>query len=305
MKYTESIVSKLARLARSSFAALLLAAAACGVADAQDERPITRDNLLRSLASPEQERDLSAQEYVERIKQHGVDFRMTGEDEKKIRRAGAHLGVKGLDALVVAIRSSHRIDARWRVSVFEYAPCGDHGKDFVEMLSSKLTILTDKLISKDDRYRYTERLKVVKEGKSFDMSLAEAKRYWDQTYSLQLLRGMCRNDDAGVNVISLVFLGDLNGSLDSHVRIEFKLHPDEYGRTKDIHSVLILYSLAKDAQAKGVSKDLIIQYLAEASGIISDIKNSNPETLESVKGAIERMLNELGASNLMHLPARD
>jgi hypothetical protein len=99
-------------------------------------------------------------------------------------------------------------------------------------------------------------------------------------------------------VISLVFLGDLHGPLNETIRIEFKVDPNEYGETRDIHSLLILYSLAKEAQLRGVSKDLIIAYLSEALGIASQIRTLNPPGLDSIRAAILSMLHEMGASDL-------
>lgn len=144
---------------------------------------------------------------------------------------------------------------------------------------------------------------MVKEEQLSNLSLLEANQYWQTTRSLQLLQGTCAVKGDDVYVISLVFLGDLHGPLGEPIRIEFKVDPSEFGETRDIHSLLILYSLAKEAQLRGVSKDLIIAYLAEALGIASQIRSDNPPGLDSIRAAILSMLHELGASDVTVMPA--
>jgi hypothetical protein len=79
--------------------------------------------------------------------------------------------------------------------------------------------------------------------------------------------------------------------------VEYKITAEEYGLTKDVHTLLLLYSLAKDAQQRGLRKDLIINYLSYAYGIASDCKFKDSPDVETIRNAVSEMLRELGASS--------
>jgi hypothetical protein len=262
--------------------------------------PIEKEGFLKALHEHvllinELKRDLSAR---------GVSFRLTVDIENEIRREGQYLGKTGVDQLIEAVRKNFRPHERLRVSLFKYVPCDEHYDQFARLLNSKVYAISSKLIEKDERSSYTAGLKLVKEEKSAVMSLLEANQYWEKTQSLQLLQGICSLKGQEVYVISQVFLGDLSGPLGKTIRIEFKVDSDEFATTRDIHSLLILYSLAKDAQARGLSKDLIIAYLAEAIGIAGQIKHAQAAGLPRIKSAVELMLRELGASDLAVIPTQ-
>jgi hypothetical protein len=260
--------------------------------------PIEKEGLLKALGS----HVLSIGKLISEITAYGVAFKITPAIESEIRQEGSYLGKNGLDILIATVRDNYRYSERSRVSLFKYDACDENYEQFAALLSSKVDALPGILISKDKRYSYTARLKLVKEEKPFGMSLEEANQYWNETHSLQLLRGMCSLKGNDVYVISQVFLGDLKGPLGSPIRIEFKVDPKEFANTRDIHSLLILYSLAKDAQARGLSKDLIIEYLSDALGIATQLEHSDPATVQAIKNAIEGMLRELGASHLITNP---
>lgn len=261
--------------------------------------PIEEEGILNAL----DDKVLTVADLNEKLSSRGVAFVLTPPIEAKIRQQGSYLGTKGIKKLLDIIRKNYRPNYRLRVSLLKYGPCGQHFEQFASLLSSKITVLPSMLIRKDGRSGYTAGLKLVKEEQLSNLSLYEANQYWQTTRSLQLLQGTCESKGNDVYVISLVFLGDLHGPLNEAIRIVFKVDPNEYGETRDIHSLLILYSLAKEAQLRGVSKDLIIAYLSEALGIASQIRSGNPPGLDSIRAAILSMLNELGASGLTVMPA--
>jgi hypothetical protein len=278
---------------------LLLASISASVSAQQSQEPIEEEALLKTLNTGW----LTAAELNTDLSSRGVAFALTPVIEAKIRRRGRYLGSDGIEKLLNTIRNNYRPNYRLRVSLLKYGPCGQHFEQFASLLNSKITVLPSMLIRKDGRSGYTAGLKLVKEEQLSNLSLLEANQYWQTTRSLQLLQGTCVSKGNDVYVISLVFLGDLHGPLNEAIRIEFKVDPNEYGETRDIHSLLILYSLAKEAQLRGVSKDLIIAYLSEALGIASQIKSNNQPGLPSIRAAILSMLNELGASDLTVMPA--
>jgi hypothetical protein len=301
MKHSGRITTRMARLLLPSVATVLLVSSASAAAPAQeDDKPITRELLMRALKPVKNKQLMTAAQYVKVIKRRGVDFCMTDEDEQEIREVGAYMGAAGLDDLVAAVREGC---VRLGVFLFKYDPCDREFAEFKTMLASKLRVLQDKFISKDNRYGYIAKLTLVHEEKPFPASRDEVDRYWRKTRSLQLLRGLCKKGDDDVYTAhSQVFLGNLCGSLDTTVRVDFKIHVEEFSTTKDMHSVLVLYSLAQEAKARGRDKDLIISYLSEALKIAAQIGNQDA-TLLSIESAINGMFQELGVSPA-GIPAR-
>lgn len=296
MKHDERNVPQIVRLLLSSVTAVLLASLTCVTAPAQEKsKPITKEVLLRSLKPEKNKEKMSAEEYVEAIGEKSVDFCMTDKDEQEIRQAGAYLGKAGLDSLIAAVRDSYGC-LRVRVSLFRYAPCEPHFEQFAAVISSKIIALPSRFTSKGAQYAYVKRLYLAKEEKPFDMSRADAERYWKETRSLQLLQGMCWPKGGDVYVHSQVFLGDLSGSLVTPFPIEFKVSPEEFSQTKDIHSVLILYALAQEAHAKGLNTNVVADYLSEALKIVTQIRQDNPSILQPVESAIRKKFSDLGVS---------
>ena len=301
MKFRDETLTRVVALRLLAFGVMLFLQMfiSCGDVSAQEARfPLEKEGLIKAL----REGALSIKELTDQATARGVAFPMTPAVELEIRREGKYLGKADLDKLISVLRNNYPPPERLRVSLFKYEPCDQKYEVFAAVLSSKVNEIPAMLISKDHRCGYTAGLKLVKEETPFAMSLEEANQYWHKTYSLQLLRGMCSTKGEDVYVISQVFLGDLHGPLGSIVRIEFKVDPEEFANTRDMHTLLLIYSLAKDAQARGLSKDMIIAYLSEALGIAAQIKPAENATLQSVKSAIEALLRELGAADLLVLP---
>src|SRR5687767_15359877 len=64
-------------------------------------------------------------------------------------------------------------------------------------------------------------------------------------------------------------------------------------------SLLIWYSLAKDAKKRGLSREVIFTYLSEALNIMEQLREVDKFSfLPQMKNAIDGILDELGASNL-------
>lgn len=261
---------------------------------AQDAKPYNKAEILRILGQMRKDQSITPSEFIGYIKQNGVDFRMSNVEEKEIRLAGKHLEANTLNELLDAIR---RI--RLRVTLFKYTCDTDQ---FTELLDSQLSTLVG-TISTDSRSEYVARLKVVKES-SRSMSIEDYNQYWKTTLSLQVLNGACLKEDGNVFVVSKVFLGNLKGSLGNPILIRSKIDPSEYMYAKDIHSLLILYSLAREAQERGVSKEIIIGYLVKARVLASELKYSDRQSLQPIKDAIENMLRELKVNDLYTLPVK-
>ncbi len=283
----------------SCVAAALLMPSAQAAARAQEGGPITKDKLLKALRKEKSEQ-IRVEEYVELIRRQGLAFIMTPQDELEIRRAGRRLGKENLDYLIAAVRDYGRI--RLRVSLLKYNPCKPHFEDFAGVIGAKINALSKSLGARGERYAYVKRLYLVTEENPSTMSHDEVERYWKVTSSLQLLLSMCWAKGGEVYVTSRVYLGDLSGPLATPVQLEFKVDPEEFKKTRDIYSALILYSLAQEARAKGLGRDLIIGYLSEALGVADQVRDQDPVVVQHIRGAVERMLRDLGAFPMI-LPA--
>ena len=73
----------------------------------QTNKPITRDNLMRSF-EPGRREKIAVKSYIDLITRNGVAFALTPEDEKRIRVAGKYLGKKGIEDLIAAIHKNYR-----------------------------------------------------------------------------------------------------------------------------------------------------------------------------------------------------
>lgn len=79
-----------------------------GVSCQELKKLITKNNLISSLKKGKSE-GKNAAWYIEQIKQHGVDFRLSKSDEQKIRVVAQYLGEKELDTLFAAVRGNFKI----------------------------------------------------------------------------------------------------------------------------------------------------------------------------------------------------
>ncbi len=269
----------------------------------KSEPAITKEDFLSALELGQAEGRKAAY-FITRIRQRGVDFRVTSEDEKQIRQIGKYLGTIGLNELIKALDESYHAykGERLKVSLFNYASCKDYQEQFTELLDSKIKSLSGILSSSGNQYEYIARLTLVTEGRPPIGSLDDINRYWETTHSLQILSGICDKKDNDVLIISQVFLGDLRGRLHSPLRITFKYDTKEYAVTKDVHSLLILYSLARDAQERGLDRELIRKYLVEATNIIEQLKDPEYRSiLQPVRDAITDMYRDIGVTNLVDI----
>lgn len=82
---------------------LTLAGSRIARANQNNTKPISEDGLIKLLANK-----LSAIDLVRAIEIRGVGFQLTSLFEQELTRAGEHLGKKGLNDLLIAIRANFR-----------------------------------------------------------------------------------------------------------------------------------------------------------------------------------------------------
>jgi hypothetical protein len=151
----------------------------------------------------------------------------------------------------------------------------------------------------DKRFDYLSRLSVVSTGEQFTLDNNAALDFWHQTGSLQLLAGLCMLSQSGEMMRSQIFFGDLKGNLRSEsFQADLPVNPDEFSRTRDLHTASMLYALAEEAITRRLAQDLIIDYLSEARLIASQVDSTAGREL---KDAIEASLKEIKAPPPMGL----
>lgn len=191
-----------------------------------------------------------------------------------------------------------------QITLFNYSgQCRDLPKTlntFETLIRFKANSLRSMFLPDDKRFDYLSEVSVVRTGDEFTLNGEAAHDYWQHTGSLQLLAGLCFSGPEGDVMRSQIFFGDLKGKLPSEsFMADFKVIPDEFGNTRDIHTVSILYALAQEAKTRGLGQDLIIRYLSEAHTIASQINISSGKQLTE---AIDESLVEVNAPKPMELP---
>jgi hypothetical protein len=191
-----------------------------------------------------------------------------------------------------------------QITLFNYSgQCPDLSQafdTFETLIRSKANSLRRMFSAEDKRFDYLSGLSVVRTGDEFTLNSDAAHDYWQQTGSLQLLAGLCVPTSAGEVMRSQIFFGDLKGKLPAEpFMAELAVSPDEFSDTRDIHTVSILYALAQEARKRELGQDVVIEYLAEAHTIASQMNlNSGKQLLE----AIDESLAEVKAPKPMELP---
>jgi hypothetical protein len=97
-----------------------------------------------------------------------------------------------------------------------------------------------------------------------------------------------------VTVRSLVYMGSLAPSPElSGLRIKMKVTPDEFETTRDSHSLVILYALARDAQRMHMPSYVTSAFLGEAYSVMQDLPADSD--LTGIRNSVIAMLDELKA----------
>ncbi len=191
-----------------------------------------------------------------------------------------------------------------QITLFNYSgQCPDLSQafdTFETLIRSKANSLRRMFSTEDKRFDYLSGLSVVRTGDEFALNSEDAHNYWQQTGSLQLLAGLCVPTSSGEVMRSQIFFGDLKGKLPAEpFMADLAVSPDEFSDTRDIHTVSILYALAQEARKRELGQDVVIDYLAEAHTIASQMNlNSGKQLLE----AIDESLAEVKAPKPMELP---
>ena len=193
--------------------------------------------------------------------------------------------------------------ARLRLSLFDYSSAGcpdsrNAHQLFGDILRAKLLTLRAMFDAADRRYDYLSSLNLTPVGRPLDMSAQQVRDYWRETGSLQVLSGLCFSRRGAEIVRSQIFFGALGGQLPEPLLADLAVSTDEFGATRDVHTVSILYALARDASERHLDRDLAISYLARAREVAAQLPAASSRSLLT---AIQTALTEMGAPQPMVL----
>lgn len=186
-----------------------------------------------------------------------------------------------------------RTAPRLRISILPYQAAGSETllQQFREALTDRIITMTQQLSARHDAYEYVTRVKVQNEGPAAP-SVAELRSYWDSNHALQLVRGQVDASTQPVTVHQLIYLGDLAPGRDQVVQLDVRVAPGEFARTQDAYSVVMLYSLARDAQRLGLPANVVVGFLSEAHSIAQQIGDAGGQ-LAGVNKAVSELLRDL------------
>jgi hypothetical protein len=192
--------------------------------------------------------------------------------------------------------------SRLRISLFDYSgKCSASSTAYATfrgILESKVNSLRGIFAASDHRYDYLRGVNIVPVGHELDLSSNQIEDYWNGTSSLQVLSGLCFPGDRVDIIHSQVFSGALSGGLSEPFVAEIPLSAEEFGTTRDIHTVSVLYALSQEALGRGLEKDIVISYLSHAREAAIQIGGSQGQELTR---AIDMTLKQVGAPKPMVL----
>ena len=114
-------------------------------------------------------------------------------------------------------------------------------------------------------------------------------QFWNNPPVLEVLGGTLYAKATPTTMESLVYLGDLQGSLKSKaITISFEVKPKDYDSFRAVHCALALYALAMDAKARHASKNVINDLLAEARGLLPETAANTDEIQQELLKAVKQ-----------------
>jgi hypothetical protein len=184
---------------------------------------------------------------------------------------------------------------RLRISLLPYKTPALEAElqQFREALSGRIIAMSQLLVGRGLNFGYVTRLKVHNDGPEMP-SVDELKSFWNASHALQLVRGEVRSTQP-LTVHGTIYLGDLAPGPLQLVELDVSVTPGDFARAQDAYSVVMLYSLARDAHRLKMPPDVIAGLLGDAHGIAQQVDDPRGQ-LAPVSAAIVEMLRELATS---------
>jgi len=185
---------------------------------------------------------------------------------------------------------SQSLPARFSIEVFKYALDGPgDAMEPVRILTTRFERFKQEAPSDHPELSAILRaLKVVPEPSDYP-SGDGLVQFWNNPPVLEILGGTLYTKATPTTMESLVYLGDLRGSLKSKaITISFEVKPKDYDSFRAAHCALASYALAMEAKARHASKNVINDLLAEARGLLPETAANAEETQQELLKAVEQ-----------------
>jgi hypothetical protein len=231
------------------------------------------------------------------LRNHDARVELSGAPAFVVITQGAQ-AVSGGQTLTIVLEES-AMAPRLRIALLPYQvpdPASQSRfQEFREALANKIFNMSQAFSARGAAFTYIDGLKVLNDGPPM-ASAAELRAFWDESHALQLVRGQV---DAGARptvVHSLVFLGDLAPApAHAGLQLEMTVTPEAFARNQDSFSLVMLYSLARDAQRLRLPNDVVAAFLSEAYAIGRQLHDAGGD-LAPVTAAVDTMLRQLGGA---------
>jgi hypothetical protein len=177
-------------------------------------------------------------------------------------------------------------EARYSIEVFKYEGSGERDKPG-DILTHRFELLEQEVTS--DYPGLSSKLKNLKIVQQSSKYPSGELVFWSRPPVLEVLGGVIVKSGDYISMESLVYLGELQGSLKSNpITINFDVRPKDFDSFKGLHGVLTLYALAMDAKARHEPKNVINDLLSEAKGLLPANAPNADKTEQQLLEAIEK-----------------
>jgi hypothetical protein len=184
-------------------------------------------------------------------------------------------------SIVICAPTGAQDQPRTRIMVVPYIGDKVQFQSFRGIIETKIDRLKEDFPPK---YAYTRDLHL----EDAETKPSDFEGFWRETGSLAILSGIVFPQQQRSYVKSTFYLYDLKGNLGSNsVTLDLAIEPEEYGATRDTHSIVTLYALAMDAKRLGSSPDVVSRFLSRAYEISTSLPSS------ARKGDIVRVIDAI------------
>jgi len=149
---------------------------------------------------------------------------------------------------------------------------------FQGIIKDKIVALVQEIKASNSNCFYLDKLHLCYINQYSPSSYDSILQYWNSNSKsiLEILTGTIFSKEGTVIVGSRAYFND---AIEYHksqtnlktMNFELRVSPDEFGATRDLHSLITLYILAIDAKRSKLSNDIIAEYLSKAFTLSKDL----------------------------------
>lgn len=180
---------------------------------------------------------------------------------------------------------------KYSVTLFKY-----HGSEqgdlsvafnqFQGILQDKLVALAQEIKASNSNCNYLNKLHLCFINQHPPSGYNSILQYWNKNgkFIIEILTGTIFLKEGEVVVGSRAYFNDApahNETLSDlrTVNFDLRVSPDEFGTTRDIHSLITLYALAIDAKRMKLPNNIVAEYLSRAFALSKDLGRNDLRVL--------------------------